>query len=128
MWGWRPKGAVLMTQTFGFLLLFQAIPVTIIRLMRFGKRALARFHRAVTNPVALRFAARLSGFGVVKNRGRKSGKLYRTPVNVFRQNNGFLIALTFGRESGWVANVLAASTCEIETRGTSHPLFRPVLV
>jgi hypothetical protein len=47
---------------------------------------------------------------------------------MFRQNNGFLIALTYGRESGWVANVLAARTCEIETRGSSRPLFRPVLL
>jgi deazaflavin-dependent oxidoreductase (nitroreductase family) len=117
-----------LTPTFGFVILFLAIPVAVIFLIRLCKRPLAAFHRAIENRVAQRFAARLPGFAVVKNRGRKSGKLYRTPVNVFRQNNGFLIALTYGRESGWVANVLAAGTCEIETGSVSYRLFHPLVV
>src|SRR5258708_9874623 len=40
-----------------------------------------------------RFAARLPGFGIVTHVGRKSGRIYRTPVNVFREPDGFLIAL-----------------------------------
>src|SRR5579863_2423431 len=99
-----------------------------ILLVRFCKRRLAGFHRAVTNRVAIRFTARLPGFGIVTNEGRKSGKQYRTPVNVFREPNGFLIALTYGRESGWVMNVLAAGGCQLETRCVQYQLFGPVLV
>ena len=105
-----------------------AILLVPILLVRFRKRQLAAFHRVVTNRIARPFAARLPGFGVVTNAGRKTGKLYRTPVNVFRQSNRFRIALTYGRESGWVRNVLASGACELETRGVSYQLRAPVIV
>jgi deazaflavin-dependent oxidoreductase (nitroreductase family) len=99
-----------------------------ILLVRFYKRGLAVFHRIITNRVTIRFATRVPGFAVVKNVGRKSGKLYRTPVNVFRKPGGFLIALTYGRDSGWVRNVLAARGCELETRHVKYQLCAPVIV
>jgi hypothetical protein len=37
-------------------------------------------------------------------------------VNVFRAPEGFLIALTYGRESEWVRNVVAAGVCQ-QTEG-----------
>ncbi|MFZ0993531.1 MAG: nitroreductase family deazaflavin-dependent oxidoreductase, partial [Candidatus Sulfotelmatobacter sp.] len=82
----------------------------------------------VTNRVARPFASRLPGFGVVTNAGRNSGKLYRTPVNVFREPDGFLIALTYGRDSGWVKNVLAAGGCQLETRRVLYQLSAPIIV
>jgi deazaflavin-dependent oxidoreductase (nitroreductase family) len=105
-----------------------AILLVPILLVRFRKRQLAAFHRVVTNRIAQPFAARLPGFGVVTNAGRKSGKLYRTPVNVFRKHDGFRIALTYGRDSGWVRNVLASGDCQLETRGVSYQLTTPVIV
>ncbi len=99
-----------------------------ILLVRFCKRRLAAFHRAVTNRFAIRFAGALPGFAIVTSAGRNSGKLYRTPVNVFRQPDGFLIALTYGRESGWVKNVLTAGGCQLETRGVPYQLCAPVIV
>src|SRR5580692_12000143 len=78
-------------------------------LIRFHKRWVAAFNLAVTNRITSRFAGRLPGFGIVTHVGRKSGKVYRTPVNVFRAPEGFLIALTYGRESEWVRNVVTAS-------------------
>ena len=50
------------------------------------------------------------------NVGRRSGRLYRTPVTVFRRDDRYVFALTYGRDSDWVRNVLAAGGCEIETR------------
>lgn len=105
-----------------------AVPVVMILLVRFFKRPLAAFHRVVTNRVVCKVAARLPGFALLENVGRRSGRLYLTPVNVFRQPDGFLIALTYGRESGWVANVLAAGGCKLQTRGSSYLLVAPVLV
>jgi hypothetical protein len=49
-------------------------------------------------------------------------------VNVFRAPEGFLIALTYGRDSEWVKNVLAAGECELETRGVRHQLSAPTIV
>ncbi len=102
-----------------------AILLAPILLIRFRKRWVAAFNLAVTNRITSRFADRLPGFGILTHAGRKSGKLYRTPVNVFRAPEGFLIALTYGRESEWVKNVLAAGGCELETRG-ARPLSATV--
>ena len=105
-----------------------AIPLTLILLVRFYKRQVAAFHRAITNRVARQFATRLPGFGVITNVGRRSGKLYETPVNVFRRPDGFLIALTYGRDSGWVKNVLAAGSCQLETRRVLYQLSAPIVM
>ena len=107
---------------------FVALFLTVILLVRFCKRRLAAFHRAVTNRITIRFVGRLPGFGIVTSVGRKSGKLYRTPVNVFREPDGFLIALTYGPDSGWVKNVLAADGCELEIRGVRYQLSSPIVI
>src|SRR6202795_3692365 len=99
-----------------------AILLAPILLVRFRKRWVAAFNLVVTNRITSRFAARLPGFGILTHVGRKSGKIYRTPVNVFRATDGFLIALTYGRESEWVRNVISAGACQLETRGVQYQL------
>ena len=71
-------------------------------------RAVARFNARVTNRVTRPLAGRLPGFGIVSHVGRRSGRIYRTPVNVFRDGD-HVIALTYGAESDWVKNVIAAA-------------------
>jgi deazaflavin-dependent oxidoreductase (nitroreductase family) len=112
--------------TAGVLLL--AILLAPVLLIRFRRRWVAAFNLAVTNRITSRFADRLPGFGIVTHVGRKSGKVYRTPVNVFRAPEGFLIALTYGRESEWVKNVMAAGECQLETRGVRRLLSAPSIV
>jgi deazaflavin-dependent oxidoreductase (nitroreductase family) len=105
-----------------------ALVLAPILLIRFRKRWVAAFNLAVTNRITSRFAARLPGFGILTHVGRKSGKVYRTPVNVFRSPEGFLIALTYGRECEWVRNVVAAGACQLETRGVQYQLSSPTIV
>jgi deazaflavin-dependent oxidoreductase (nitroreductase family) len=105
-----------------------AILLVPVLLVRFHKRKLAAFHRSVTNRITIRFADQLPGFGILRHVGRKSGKVYRTPVNVFRTPDGFLIALTYGRESEWVKNVMAAGGCQLEIRGMQSQLSDPTIV
>jgi deazaflavin-dependent oxidoreductase (nitroreductase family) len=105
-----------------------AIAVTGILMMRFRKRWLAKFNIAVTNRITSLFAGWLPGFGILTHVGRKSGKVYRTPINVFRASNGFIIALTYSSQSEWVKNVLAAGGCELKTRGKKYQLFAPNVV
>jgi deazaflavin-dependent oxidoreductase (nitroreductase family) len=81
------------------------------------RRTIARLNKAGLNRVTVRIAPRLPGFGVVVHRGRKSGRTYRTPVNVFSSPGGYIVALTYGADSDWVRNVLAADGCELRTRG-----------
>ena len=102
-----------------------AILLAPILLIRFRKRWVAAFNLAVTNRITSRFAARLPGFGILTHVGRKSGKVYRIPVNVFRVPQGFLIALTYGRDSEWVRNVVGAGKCEFTTRGLLYRLSHP---
>jgi deazaflavin-dependent oxidoreductase (nitroreductase family) len=87
-------------------------------------RRMARFNRVVFNPAIRPLARVLPGLGVVIHRGRRSGHLYRTPVNVFRAPDGYVIALTYGI-GDWVRNVLAAGHCELETRGRRVRLVDP---
>jgi deazaflavin-dependent oxidoreductase (nitroreductase family) len=102
--------------------------ITPVLLIRFRKRWVAAFNLAVTNRITSRFANRLPGFGILTHVGRKSGRLYRTPVNVFRAPEGFLIALTYGRDSEWVKNVLSAGGCQLETRRVLYQLSAPTVV
>jgi hypothetical protein len=47
---------------------------------------------------------------------------------VFRRQDRFLIALTYGRESQWVQNVLSAGGCELETTGRTMRLTQPHII
>jgi deazaflavin-dependent oxidoreductase (nitroreductase family) len=105
-----------------------AILLVPVLLIRFRKRWVAAFNLAITNRISSRFANRLPGFGILIHVGRKSGRVYRTPVNVFRVQEGFLIALTYGQESEWVKNVLAAGGCQLETRCVLYQLYQPTIV
>ncbi|MGE5723611.1 MAG: nitroreductase family deazaflavin-dependent oxidoreductase [Acidobacteriota bacterium] len=110
------------------LVIAVAVTLAPILLIRFRKRWVAAFNLAVTNRISGPFAARLPGFGMVTHVGRKSGRLYRTPVNVFGGPDEFLIALTYGQEAHWVQNVQAAGGCRLETRGVQYQLSAPAIV
>ncbi len=88
---------------------------------------LGKINRAGFNHLSRPVARWLPGFGVVVHRGRRSGREYRTPVNVFQVPNGYVIALTYGPHTDWVKNVLAAGGCSIETRGRSFVCTDPQL-
>jgi deazaflavin-dependent oxidoreductase (nitroreductase family) len=90
-------------------------------------RPITRFNRAVLNRVLAPAARYVPAFGVIVHRGRKSGRTYRTPVNIFRQPDGYVIALTYG-VGDWVRNVLAAGECTLETKGRTYRMTRPRLV
>jgi hypothetical protein len=83
-----------------------AIAVSGVLLMRFRKRWLAKINIVFTNRITSLFAGWFPGFSILTHVGRKSGKIYRTPVNVFPASNGFIIALTYSSRSEWVKNVL----------------------
>jgi deazaflavin-dependent oxidoreductase (nitroreductase family) len=91
-------------------------------------RRLAKFNRVVTNRVIGPLVRYLPGFAIVSHVGRRSGRTYRTPVNLFRRGDGYVIALTYGADSQWVRNVLAAGGADIETRGRRLQLVDPEVV
>lgn len=91
-------------------------------------RRLARFNRRVTNPVARPMASRLPGFGVLIHRGRRTGKTYRTPLNCFRREGTFYVALVYGPGVDWLKNLEAAGGGVMVTGGRSHPVGAPRVV
>jgi deazaflavin-dependent oxidoreductase (nitroreductase family) len=90
-----------------------------------ASRRVARFNRRFLNRLTLRVAGYLPGFAIVSHVGRKSGRTYRTPVNAFRTDDGYIVALTYGSGSDWVKNVLAAGSCELQTKGRRVLLSDP---
>jgi deazaflavin-dependent oxidoreductase (nitroreductase family) len=86
------------------------------------------FTTRLVNPISRRFAGWLPGFGLLTYTGRKSGRRYRTPLNVFRRGSFYVFALTYGSEVNWVRNVLAAGGCELRIRGRNVRLVEPELL
>ena len=91
-------------------------------------KRVAAFNNRVTNRITGPVAGHLPGFGIVIHTGRKSGREYRTPVNVFAIPGGYLLSLTYGPKTDWVRNVLAAGGCDLQTHGHSEHLRSPELL
>jgi deazaflavin-dependent oxidoreductase (nitroreductase family) len=91
-------------------------------------RVMARFNKRVTNKIQGRYAHLMPGYGMIEHTGRKSGRSYRVPVNVFSAKNGFVIVLFYGRDSDWVRNVLAAGGGEMVHRRRRYVLSHPEIV
>ena len=70
----------------------------------------------------------LPPFAVVVHRGRTSGREYRTPIWAFHREGRFVVALTYGSDTDWVRNVLAAGGCSLIRLGTERALDHPRLV
>jgi len=90
-------------------------------------RMVRKWNKAGLNRLTRLIAPWMPGLGVVVHRGRRSGKEYQTPVNVFAAGDGYVLALTYGPDTDWVKNVLAAGGCDLRTRGRVVRLTAPRL-
>jgi deazaflavin-dependent oxidoreductase (nitroreductase family) len=90
-------------------------------------RFLLPFTTHVFNRFSRLFVHWLPSFAIIGYRGRKSGKWYRTPMNVFRDGENYLFALTYGSDVQWVRNVLAAGEADLQIRNKTIRLVDPEL-
>ena len=61
-------------------------------------RAVRRFNRRFMNPRQMKTAGTPGAYaGVILHVGRRSGRVYETPVGPFATNDGFVIALPYER-------------------------------
>lgn len=90
-------------------------------------RRVARFNRAVNNPVQRQYAWLLPPWAIICHRGRRSGRLYRTPVNAYKRGRTLAVVVLYGEESDWVRNVLAGGG-QVVRAGRTHELLNPRLV
>lgn len=91
-------------------------------------RAVAKFHRRATNPVARSLTPWLPCLGTLEHTGRKSGKRYRTPLLVFKTQNGYAILIGYGLRSDWLKNVMAGGPTVLRKRGKAISLANPQIV
>lgn len=91
-------------------------------------RWLARVNRRFTNRLLGLIPRRLSPFVIVHHRGRRSQRPYSTLAAAFRTPTGFVLTPTYGPETDWVRNILAAGTFDIDRRGEIHHLSNANLV
>lgn len=95
-------------------------------------QGLARFNRHVTNPIQRLWAGWLPPFAIVEHVGRRSGKPYRTPVNVFSTDvdgkPGVAILLTYGPDRDWLKNLNAAGGGRMRRNGKSFGIADPRVV
>jgi deazaflavin-dependent oxidoreductase (nitroreductase family) len=89
---------------------------------------LRHFTSRFFNPVSRPLMGHLPGCGLVEHIGRRSGITHRTPVNIYRADGSYAIALTFGPTVQWAQNVLAAGGCNVQTRGRTIRLENPRIV
>ena len=89
------------------------------------QNALRLFTRAM-RPLALRSAGKEgSNTSVVRHVGRRSGRTYETPVIAVQHDDGFLIALPYGKRTDWLKNVLGKGSATIVTNGRTYEVDRP---
>ena len=82
----------------------------------------------VINPITRRFVGFVPGFALLTHVGRKSGRTYHTPINVFRRGDHYVFALTYGSDVQWLKNIFAAGSVEMRTRGRDIRLVEPELI
>ena len=89
-------------------------------------RALARF----VNPLTLLIAGRrwMPVVGVIHHRGRKSGRMYATPLGMRPLGDAFAMPRTFGENAAWYLNVKAAGWCVVTYRGREYTLVEPQVI
>jgi deazaflavin-dependent oxidoreductase (nitroreductase family) len=85
------------------------------------------FTTHVFNRFSRLFVHQLPGFAIISYPGRRTGKIYRTPMNVFRAGDAYVFALTYGSDVQWVKNVLAAGEAELQIGSKTIHLTDPEL-
>jgi deazaflavin-dependent oxidoreductase (nitroreductase family) len=83
------------------------------------------FNRLVLLLAGTRF---LPLYGVISHRGRRSGKVYRTPVVVRPTSDGFIVPMPWGESTDWYRNVRAAGECTIRWKGRDYSLVDPEVI
>ena len=89
---------------------------------------IAEFNKRVTNPAVRTISPWLPNLGTLEHVGRKSGKRYRTPLLVFKTEDGFAVLVGYGLQTDWLKNVLASGLTVLRKRGRVVALVNPRVV
>jgi deazaflavin-dependent oxidoreductase (nitroreductase family) len=94
-----------------------------------AKSLIVRLAKA-TGPVALRIAETgvIPIWAVVRHRGRRSGKLYATPIAIRPTPDGFVLPLPWGEGTDWCRNLRAAGGGVVRWRGADIEVNSPEII
>jgi deazaflavin-dependent oxidoreductase (nitroreductase family) len=82
-----------------------------------------------TNKLLIHISGRKFGhFAILSHTGRRTGKLYHTPIIAEPIDNGFMIALTYGKKVDWLANLMASGSCDLYWKEHDYHLVSPRVV
>ncbi len=95
--------------------------------MRFTDQR-AAFNRRVVNRVVRPLSGRFAMWSLIEHRGRRSGKVYRTPVTMFRITGGVAILFAYGEDRDWVRNLVAADGGRVVMSGRTFDVSGPRIV
>src|SRR6267143_2283081 len=97
-----------------------------------GPRARLAVRRlaGLINPLVLLIAGRrwMPILGILRHRGRRSGRMYATPLGMRPMGDTFVMPRTFGENAGWYLNTQAAGWCVVTYKGRDHTLVDPQIV
>ena len=82
------------------------------------------------NPLVVRVAGsrQVPLYAIVRHRGRRSGRVYATPVAVAHGDGVLFVPLPFGTTADWLRNVLSAGGCDVRWNGAEHRMRSPEVV
>ena len=90
---------------------------------------LRTFVKHVINPIMRNAARSAHGpFALLRHVGRRSGKKYEIPIMVWRMKDGFMIVLTYGRNTDWLRNLQAAEQGSLRWHKREYVFKRPELI
>ena len=86
-------------------------------------------NKHVTNKILIHISGKNFGhFAILSHRGRISGKLYRIPIIAEPIENGFVIALTYGKKVDWYENVMTEGGCSLYWKNKEYKLIHPEFI
>ena len=122
---WRRGAAVVA----GWVVLRLVVVVVFRRRNRPALGAIRRFNRRWLNPVMLRFAGRPHWYAArLEHVGRRSGRMYETPVVAKPIRDGFAVPLPYGVDVDWLRNVEAVGQAWLDVRGECYLVRDPRVV
>lgn len=93
-------------------------------------RRIVRFAARFINPLTLLVAGRpwMPIVGVLMHRGRRTGRLYSTPLGMRPMGDAFVMPLTFSENAAWYRNIRAAGWAVVRYMGREYTLIDPEVV
>jgi deazaflavin-dependent oxidoreductase (nitroreductase family) len=84
----------------------------------------------IFNPLAVRLAgnAYVPLWAIIRHRGRRSGRLYATPVAIGHTPDTLVVPLPFGPDVDWCRNVRSAGGCVVRWKGQERRMIDPEII